>query len=102
MNPRIGRRSLYNKREPKTKPAAVEFVEQNTKKNISMKEEFLYLEDVKTAMNIHHLEVHIKLKQWLLLELKKNSNVQVYYEMLSDSIDKDRHRLQKEFRITLK
>lgn len=102
MNPRIGRRSLYNKLEKKQKSVAVEFVERNTKKNITMKQEFLYLEDVKTAMNIHHLEMNIKLKRWLLNEIKKNPNYQKFSEIISDSIEKNRHRLQKEFRITLK
>lgn len=101
MNPRIGRRSLYNKLEKKPKPAAVEFVERNTKKNITMKQEFLYLEDVKLAMNIHHLEMNIKLKRWFLSEIKKHPNNQKFSEIISDSIEKDRHRLQKEFRITL-
>ena len=102
MNPRIGRRSLYNKLEKKPKSAAVEFVEKNTKKNITMKQEFLYLEDVKMAMNIYHLETNIKFKRWLLSEIKKHHNFQEFYEIVNDSIEKDRHRLQKEFKITLK
>jgi hypothetical protein len=67
-----------------------------------MKEEFLYLEDVKTAINIHHLEVSIKLKKWLLREIKNHQGSQNIAHALSDSMDKDRHRLQKEFKITLK
>ena len=102
MNPRIGRRSLYNKLEKKPKPAVVEFVERNTKKNITMKQEFLYLEDVKIAMNIHHLETNIRLKRWLISEIKKQPNYQKFSEIIKESIDKDRHRLQKEFRVTLK
>lgn len=102
MNPRIGRRSLYNKLEKRPKSAAVEFVEKNTKKNITMKQEFLYLEDVKMAINIHHLETNIKFKRWLLSEIKKSPNYQDFSELINDSIEKDRHRLQKEFRITLK
>lgn len=101
MNPRIGRRSLYNKLERKPKPAAVDFVERNTKKNITMKQEFLYLEDVKIAMNILHLETSIKLKRWLLIEIKKHSDVLNLSNSINESIEKERHRLQKEFRITL-
>ena len=100
MNPRIGRRSLYNKLAKKPKPAAVGFIERNTKKNITMKQEFLYLEDVKLAMNIHHLETNIKLKRWLLNEIKKRPNYQRFSEIINDSIEKDRHRLQKDYRIT--
>lgn len=102
MNPRIGRRSLYNKLEKKPKSAAVEFVERNTKKNITMKQEFLYLEDVKMAINIHHLEKNIRLKRWFLSEIKKQPDYQKFSEIINESIDKDRHRLQKEFRVTLK
>lgn len=101
MNPRIGRRSSYNKLEKKQKPAAVLFVEGNTKKNITMKQEFLYLEDVKIAMNIQHLELNIKFKRWLLNEIKLQPNYEKLSKIIHDSIDRDRHRLQKKFRITL-
>jgi len=101
MNPRIGRRSLYNKLEKTPKSAAVEFVERNTKKNITMKQEFLYLEDVKLAMNIHHLELNIKFKRWFLSEFKKQPNYKKLYESISESVEKDRHRLQKQFKIAL-
>jgi len=101
MNPRIGRRSLYNKLEKKPTSAAVEFVERNTKKNITMKQEFLYLEDVKLALNIHHLETNIKFKRWLLNEIKQQPNYQMFFEKINESIEKDRHRLQKQFKITL-
>ncbi len=102
MNPRIGRRSLYNKLEKKPKSAAVEFIERNTKKNITMKQEFLYLDDVKIAMNIQHLEMNIKFKKWLLNEIKQQPNYEKFSEIINNSIDKDRHRLQKAFKITLK
>jgi len=102
MNPRIGRRSLYNKLEKRPKPTAVDFVERNTKKNITMKQEFLYLEDVKIAMNIHHIETNIKFKRWLLNEIRKKPNYEKFSEIINNSIEKDRHRLQKEYRITLK
>jgi hypothetical protein len=37
MNPNIGKRSRYNRCEEKEKTAAVQFVELNTKKNITMR-----------------------------------------------------------------
>ncbi len=101
MNPRIGRRSQYNKRKEKPKPKAVQFVEQNTKKSIAMKQHFLYLEDVKIAMNIHHLEVSIILKRWLKSEIHQEIEVRNFVKMLEESIEKDRHRLQKEFKISV-
>lgn len=101
MNPRIGRRSQYNKIETKPKPAAVLFVERNTKKNISMRQEFLYLEDVKVAMNIHHLEVSMNLKKWMRNELMKNQDIVRLRTYIEDAIEKDRHRLQKDYKISL-
>lgn len=101
MNPRIGRRSQYNKMEVKPKPASVLFVERNIKKNISMRQEFLYLEDVKTAMNIHHLEINMKLKKWVRNELNKSKDNIQLISYLDKAIEKDRHRLQKDFKISL-
>ena len=101
MNPRIGRRSLYNKLEKKPKPAVVEFVERNTKKNITMKQEFLYLEDVKTAINIQHLELHIRLKRWLIGQMKTEPTHGKLITILEKSVEQDRHRLQKKFKINL-
>lgn len=101
MNPNIGRRSLYNKREEKPKPRAVLFVEQNTKKSIAMKQQFLYLEDVKTAMNIHHLEVSINLKKWMKDEINRSLELKRFLELLDESIEQDRHRMQKVFKISV-
>lgn len=101
MNPNIGRRSLYNKRKEKPKSKSVLFVEQNTKKSIAMKQHFLYLEDVKTAMNIHHLEVSINLKKWMKEEMERSLELQRFLEVLDESIEKDRHRMQKAFKISI-
>ena len=86
--------------KPKTK--TVEFVELNTHNNITMKRDFLYLEDVKTAININHLEVSVKLKRWLLSQLKSHINRKRIIEILEESADKDRHRMQKRYKISIK
>jgi hypothetical protein len=101
MNPRIGKRSKYNTGEDKIKPKAVSYIELNTKKNITIRQEYLYLEDVKTAMNIHHLETSIQLKRWLLNELVSEPGTEKLIGILERSIDHDRHRLQKNYRITI-
>lgn len=101
MNPRIGKRSQYNKQEEKPLSKAVEFVHRNTKKNITMKQEFLYLEDVKTAMNIQHLENNIRSKRWFIEQLTKGIDPNLLLKKIDESIEKDRHVLQKTFRITL-
>jgi len=101
MNPRIGRRSQYNKMEKKPLSKAALFVERNTKKNITMKQEFLYLEDVKTAMNIHHLEVRYNMITWMIQKLSDSSENKLLIKKLEESADRDRHHLQKKFEITI-
>ena len=99
MKPKPIRNTEPQKNEkPKTK--TVEFIELNTHNNITMKRDFLYLEDVKTAVNINHLEVSIKLKRWLLSQLKSNIDRKRLLEIMEESADKDRHRLQKRYKIT--
>lgn len=71
------------------------------RKNISMRQEFLYLEDVKVAMNIHHLEVSMNLKKWIRNKLNKSQENAQLINYLEDTIEKDRHRLQKDYKISL-
>jgi len=100
MKPKPIRNTEPQKNEkPKTK--TVEFIELNTHNNITMKRDFLYLEDVKTAVNINHLEVSIKLKRWLLSQLNRNIDRKKLIEIMEESADKDRHRLQKRYKISI-
>ncbi|MCF8368476.1 MAG: hypothetical protein K9G76_05490 [Bacteroidales bacterium] len=101
MNPNIGRRSLYNKEQPKRVSKAVEYIHRNTKKSITLKQEYLYLEDVKTALNIHHLETNIIIKRWLLKQLNQKTSNETFLKVLGESIEKDRHILQKTYKISL-
>jgi hypothetical protein len=102
MKPTHGQRStLYKPKEEKRSCASKQFVEVNTHHNITMKREFVFLEDVKHAININSLEERIILKRWFLAMLHKGISAEYLMGMLDDSAEKDRHRLQKEFRITL-
>ena len=102
MNPRIGKRSGYNRQaDEKPRSKSVLFIELNTKKNITIKQEYLYLEDVKSALNIHHLEIRYGLYKWLSTQLKKNPDMDKLIEKLDQLADDDRHLLQKRFRISL-
>lgn len=101
MNPKIGKRSLYNKEKSKTVSQAVEFIHRNTKKSITLKQEYLYLEDVKKALNIHHLETSIRLKRWLLKQLRSASSNEPLSEIINESVEKDRHTMQKSFKISM-
>jgi hypothetical protein len=101
MNPRIGKRSKYNAKLEKSKPKAVAYIVLNTKKNITIKQEYLYLEDVKIAMNIHHLETSILLKRWFIKEIGYDNRYNNLRQFIEKSIDQDRHHLQKKYRITM-
>ena len=101
MHPRIGKRSKYNATEKKPESKVVEFVRLNTKKSITLKQEYLYLEDVKTALNIHHLEQNIRLKRWMLKQLATGSPAARIISVLENSIEQDRHMLQKNYKIGL-
>ena len=94
-------RNIETQKDDKPKTKTVEFVELNTHNNITMKCDFLYLEDVKIAININHLEVSIKLKRWLLSQLMSHNNIKRLIEVLEESADKDRHRLQKRYKISV-
>lgn len=101
MNPRIGKRSKYNETKKPTNSMAVQFIIRNTKKSITLKQEYLYLEDVKTALNIHHLEQSIRMKRWMISQLKQSSMQEKIVSSLEISAENDRHRLQKDYKISL-
>lgn len=102
MHPRIGKRSKYNAtEEKKPESKAVEYIVLNTKKSITLKQEYLYLEDVKTALNIHHLEQNIKLKRWVIRQINSGVKGEKLVASLEKSVEQDRHHLQKTYKISL-
>ena len=101
MKPTIGKRAAINKRkEEKTLSASRKFVEINTHNNIVLKREFLYLEDVKEAININTLEERIILKRWLIKQLQNNNSNEELIQALFDLMEKDRPLVQKRFKIS--
>ncbi len=62
-----------------------------------MKQEYLYLVDVKTAININTLEERRKTKLMVFDMLKKNPNLQLLKHTLEKSVDLDRHIFRKIF-----
>ena len=96
MKPTHGNRSsTYNHPEEKKPSAVRDFIELNTHHNISMKREYVYIEDVKEAININTLEERILLKRWLIKKLQASKTTEELINVLFDSEEKDRHRLQK-------
>ena len=103
MKPTIGKRAAIYKSslgEEKPKTPTQHFVEVNTHQNIVLKRRFLYEEDAKEALNINTLETRIRLTRWLKLQLKTKSREQLT-EVLERMEDKDRHTLQKRFKISI-
>ena len=95
MNPKYNRNRNNDQEEEKDKPEVVKFVELNTKKNITIREHFLYLDDVKTAININTLEERRNIKLLIIGMLKKKKDLQAVIHNLEQSAEIDRHRLIK-------
>lgn len=93
MNPRIGRRSTLSSERRRTKNKVVNFIENNSHKVIGIREEFVYLEDVKTAMNINALEQRMGTKKWVLELLNKKYDKDYLVRKINESAELDRHRL---------
>lgn len=77
------------------KREVVKFVELNTKKNITIREHYLYLDDVKTAININTLEERHQSKLKFLEILRKGDSINTIINEMEKSAELDRHRLIK-------
>ena len=55
-----------------------------------MKRQFMYIEDVKTAININTLEERITFKRWLIKQLQLDRSQEKLTQILFDSLDNER------------
>jgi hypothetical protein len=102
MKPTIGKGANSYKVQEEQKSSAVRtFIEINTHHNITIKREYVYIEDVKEAININTLEERIMLKRWLIKQLQASKTTEELINVLFESEEKDRHRLQKDFKISI-
>jgi hypothetical protein len=102
MWPNYYKRSGKDKRKNDTPPSAIrQLLRINTHSDTSVIQEFIYLDDVKTMININTLEERIALKKWLIKQLQASKSKEELIQLLFDSEEKDRHRLQKEFKISV-
>jgi hypothetical protein len=102
MKPIIGKGAgNYKPQEEKPPSKARLFVELNTHHSICMKRKFMYVEDVKTAMNINTLEERISLKRWLLNQLESHKSKEELIQLLANLAGNERHLLQKRFKISI-
>lgn len=87
--------------EEKQKLKVVSFVEENTQNNLALRRDHLYLEDVKSAMNINTLEQRIILRKHILMMIDKKIPPERLRQTLLRANEKDLHTLLKNFRIRL-
>ena len=97
MNPKRNRNNYrsHQLEEDIAKREVVKFVELNTKKNITIREHYLYLDDVKTAININTLEERYQAKLKFLEILRKGECINAIIHDMEKSAELDRHRLIK-------
>lgn len=93
MNPRVGSRaSQYVAPVEKPKTKAHLFIESRIQHNLSMKEDYLRMKDVATAINMNALEQRLTSKQKVLKLLKSNLPKEKLIEKLEEEMHIDRHR----------
>lgn len=98
MRRRIGKGAIKPAPE-REKLEVVKYIENNVQNNLALRRDHLYLEDVKTAININSLEQRIMLRKKLLIMLDNQSSKEYLRRKLIEQQERDKHRLLKNFRI---
>lgn len=100
MRPQVGKgASLYKPVKEVQKTKARLFVENRTKHNLSIKEDYLTLKDVAVAMNMNALEQRMIVKRRILKLIGKGLPKDGLIAMLEKEIDLDRHRFTKYYKL---
>lgn len=95
MRPQIGKRAKQGSNTVKEKSLSREFIEKNLMKNLAVREHYLLLEDVKTAININAIEQRIYERNKLLYWLKENYPTEIIIKKIEEENHFDRHRMNK-------
>ena len=95
MRPQIGKRA--KKAEPQEKPKTLsrEYVETNIRKNLTIREAYLVVEDVKTAININTIEQRILTRNKVIALIKRKYSSEKLLEQLEEENHFDRHRMTR-------
>jgi hypothetical protein len=99
MNPRVGKRAgqyVPPAEKPKTKSRL--FIESRKQHNMSMKEDYLRMQDVEKAINMNALEQRLVTKLKILKMLESKLPKEKLAEKLEEEIHLDWHRLKKYYR----
>lgn len=100
MRRQIGKRSVKPSEKP-SKLKVVEFVENNTQNNLALRRDHLYLEDVKSAMNISTLEQRILLRKQIIKLMNENIPTTRLRQILLQANEKDSHLMMKNYKLRL-
>ena len=98
MRRRIGKGAIKPEAE-KEKLEVVKYIENNVQNNLALRRDHLYLEDVKTAININTLEQRIILRKKIIDLLESELPKERIKGKVSEALEKDRHRLTKHYRV---
>lgn len=96
MRPQVGKRAMnMNMPYEKPKTKARRFIESKKQHNLSMKEDYMRMKDVETAINMNALEQRMITRQKMLKMLESSLPKEKLIEKLEEEIHIDRHRLVK-------
>ena len=95
MRPQIGKRAKNQGEKQKPKTLSREFVENNIRKNITIREEYLVLDDVKTAININAIEQRILARNNMLKLLRQKITTEKLIQIIEEQNHYDRHRMTR-------
>jgi hypothetical protein len=96
MRPQVGKRAnMYKAPREKVKTKTRLFVESRMKYSIAMKDDYLTVRDVATAINMNALEQRIIARESALALLNRKMTRQKIMEKIEEQNGMDRHRLGK-------
>lgn len=70
-------------------------METNIRKNLTIREEYLILDDVKTAININAIEQRILTRNKVIALIKRKFSPEKLLEQLGEENHFDRHRMTR-------
>ena len=95
MRPQIGKRAQLTSGKEKEKTLSREYIENNLRKNLTISEEYLPLEEIKTAININAIEQRIFTRKKLIKLLHQDIQPDAIIQQLLEENHFDRHRMMK-------
>jgi hypothetical protein len=99
MRPQVGKRAnQYKAPKEKLKTKARLFIESRLKHSLALKDDYLLMRDVATAVNMNALEQRILAREQVLKLMEKKLSREKVMEKVGEMNEQDRHRLSKFYR----